>query len=175
MCEQGPIANTDQSQTNFLLILHTFLPMNVTCCRSTRPTCIGSSSGISCVSRTIPDHRGLVSQVLPINSGARVLVRDATRKSKQAPCRSRQAGAPGPPDARPGDYLPTWFRQPQAMADGIPGRTAVEKRVDQEAVDRRAGHISYQLGERCATVAGGSGREYRAGRPLALRRPDRIN
>jgi N-glycosylase/DNA lyase len=26
MCEQGPIANTDQSQTNFLLILHTFLP-----------------------------------------------------------------------------------------------------------------------------------------------------
>jgi hypothetical protein len=25
MCEQGPIANTDQSQTNFLLILHTFL------------------------------------------------------------------------------------------------------------------------------------------------------
>jgi hypothetical protein len=30
MCEQGPIANTDQSQTNFLLILHTFLPMRVT-------------------------------------------------------------------------------------------------------------------------------------------------
>src|SRR5260221_1829526 len=29
MCEQGPIANTDQSQTNFLLILHTFLPMRV--------------------------------------------------------------------------------------------------------------------------------------------------
>jgi len=27
MCEQGPIANTDQSQTNFLLILHTFLPI----------------------------------------------------------------------------------------------------------------------------------------------------
>src|SRR5579864_1045657 len=26
MCEQGPIANTDQSQTNFLLILHIFLP-----------------------------------------------------------------------------------------------------------------------------------------------------
>src|SRR5713226_3748063 len=26
MSEQGPIANTDQSQTNFLLILHTFLP-----------------------------------------------------------------------------------------------------------------------------------------------------
>src|SRR5216683_6547087 len=29
MCEQGPIANTDQSQTNLLLILHTFLPMRV--------------------------------------------------------------------------------------------------------------------------------------------------
>src|SRR5713101_6330539 len=29
MCEQGPIANTDQSQTNVLLILHTFLPMRV--------------------------------------------------------------------------------------------------------------------------------------------------
>ena len=26
MSEQGPIANTDHSQTNFLLILHTFLP-----------------------------------------------------------------------------------------------------------------------------------------------------
>jgi hypothetical protein len=26
MSEQGPIANTDQSQPNFLLILHTFLP-----------------------------------------------------------------------------------------------------------------------------------------------------
>jgi hypothetical protein len=25
MCEQGPIANTDQSQTNFLLILHILL------------------------------------------------------------------------------------------------------------------------------------------------------
>src|SRR5260370_7961968 len=34
MCEQGPIANTDQSQTNFLLILHTFLPMRVTCYRT---------------------------------------------------------------------------------------------------------------------------------------------
>src|ERR1700730_11076940 len=29
MCEQGPIANTDQSQTNVLLILHTFLPLRV--------------------------------------------------------------------------------------------------------------------------------------------------
>src|ERR1700722_6912942 len=34
MCEQGPIANTDQSQTNFLLILHTFLP-NSRCKRRT--------------------------------------------------------------------------------------------------------------------------------------------
>jgi hypothetical protein len=32
MCEQGPIANTDQSQTNFLLILHTFL-LNSRCKR----------------------------------------------------------------------------------------------------------------------------------------------
>src|SRR6202035_5184337 len=34
MCELGPIANTDHSQTNFLLILHTFLPMRVTCYRT---------------------------------------------------------------------------------------------------------------------------------------------
>src|SRR2546425_2696968 len=34
MCEQGPITNTDQSQTNFLLILHTFLPMRVSCYRT---------------------------------------------------------------------------------------------------------------------------------------------
>src|SRR5258708_10999211 len=34
MREQGQIANTDQSQTNFLLILHTFLPMRVTCYRT---------------------------------------------------------------------------------------------------------------------------------------------
>jgi len=31
MCEQGPIANTDQSQTNFLLILHTSLAYACPC------------------------------------------------------------------------------------------------------------------------------------------------
>src|SRR3977135_3303936 len=30
MCEQGPIADTDQSQTNILLILHTFLNVHAT-------------------------------------------------------------------------------------------------------------------------------------------------
>src|SRR5258708_4227049 len=34
MCELGPIAYTDHSQTNFLLILHTFLPMRVSCYRT---------------------------------------------------------------------------------------------------------------------------------------------
>src|SRR6202011_3676016 len=34
MCEQGPIANTDQSQPNFLLTLHTLPPMRVTCYRT---------------------------------------------------------------------------------------------------------------------------------------------
>ena len=41
-----------------------------------------------------------------------------------------------------------------------PGRTAVEKRVDQETVDRRAGHKSYQLGESCASVAGDRGGDF---------------
>src|SRR5258708_1728613 len=54
-----------------------------------------------------------------------------------------------------------------------PGRTAVEKRVDQETVDRRAGHKSYQLGERCASVAGDRGGGFPPGAPPPSHDPTR--
>src|SRR6266481_5504127 len=46
MCEQGPSANTDQSQTNFILILHTFLPLRRSMARCCNIRC-GSKGGHS--------------------------------------------------------------------------------------------------------------------------------
>src|SRR5467141_3533924 len=84
MCEQGPIANTDQSQTNFLLILHTFLPMRVLC-----------------------SHFHFLDQIkiAYVHKLSPYVSVDSARTVVQAPCQINfglvSSSAPGAPSSRP--------------------------------------------------------------------------
>src|SRR6476646_6285678 len=54
MCEQGPIANTDQSQTNFLLILHHAQFPFSTARKFVRPALLLRKYDRTCLSRRFP-------------------------------------------------------------------------------------------------------------------------